>query len=61
MTNGELIAHLQTLPHDAHVDAMFPDDNNAYAVIGVDLIELNGDRKIVVIDITDNYKPGAVA
>jgi hypothetical protein len=53
MVVGELITELQSLPQDAWLDAMFPNDSNAFAVTGVDSITLADGRVIVVLDITD--------
>jgi hypothetical protein len=61
MVVSELITELQGLPQDAWVDAMFPEGGDAYAVIGVDTVTLNGGRVVAIVDITDNFKPGIVA
>jgi hypothetical protein len=61
MVVRELIEQLDKLPADAWVDAMFPEGGEAFAVTGTDLIRLDDGREIAVIDITDTYKPGAVA
>lgn len=53
MVVSDLIADLEKLPQDAWVDAMFPDDSNAFAVTGVDSFTVSG-RTIVVLDITDS-------
>jgi len=53
MVVSEFIAELEKLPPDAWCDAMFPDGNDAFAVIGVDQLTLNDGRVIAVIDITD--------
>jgi hypothetical protein len=53
MNVGELITQLQTLPADAHVDAMFPNGPDAFAVVGVDQVKLNDGRVIAIVDITD--------
>jgi copper chaperone CopZ len=53
MVVSELIAHLESLPGDAHVDAMFPKGAEAFAVVGVDSVTLNDGRVIAIVDITD--------
>lgn len=53
MVVSELVSQLQALPQDAWVDAMFPNDSNAFAVVGVDSFQLKDGRTIVVLDITD--------
>lgn len=53
MVVSELVAQLEALPHDAHVDAMFPTGTEAFAVVGVDQVKLNDGRVIAIVDITD--------
>lgn len=54
MVVSELIAELNKLPQDAWVDAMFPNDSNAYAVVGADSFDINGGTTIAVIDIVND-------
>lgn len=51
MDVNELIHQLSQYPGDVRVDAMFPDDSNAYFVNGTELLELAGGLQVVVIDI----------
>jgi hypothetical protein len=53
MVVRELIEQLEQLPSDAHVDAMFPTGSEAFAVTGVDQVQLNDGRVIAIVDITD--------
>ena len=53
MVVRDLIEQLEQLPADAHVDAMFPQGCEAFAVVGVDQITLNDGRVIAIVDITD--------
>ena len=53
MTVDELVSQLQTLPADAHVDAMFPNGPDAFAVVGVGSVTLKDGRVIAIVDITD--------
>lgn len=58
MTVEELVSQLNNLPPDAHVDAMFPDAPDAFAVVGVDTVTVAGGRVIAIIDITDGPMVG---
>lgn len=60
MVVNELIAQLKELPGDAWVDAMFPNDSNAFAVMAVDSFKLQDGRTIVVLDISDSMPLRAV-
>lgn len=53
MVVSELVAQLEQLPQDSHVDAMFPQGPDAFAVTGVDSVTLNDGRVIAIVDITD--------
>lgn len=56
----ELISKLQTLPQDAWLDAMFPDDGAAYAVRGVSTLEVKDGRTIAIVEIVDEVPLRAV-
>lgn len=49
MVVSELIAELEKLPKDAWVDAMFPNDSNAYAVVEADSFELDGGARTIAV------------
>lgn len=53
MTVEELIRQLNELPANAHVDAMFRDGPDAFAVTGVDSVTLKDGRVIAIVDIHD--------
>lgn len=54
MTVDELMAQLAQYPGDTRVDAMFPEVNDAYFVTGSELLELQGGKFCVVIDLATN-------
>lgn len=60
MDVNDLIHQLSQYPGDVRVDAMFPDDANAYFVTGTELLELAGGLKVVVIDIQNDTPLRAV-
>lgn len=60
MVVSELITELEKLPQDAWLDAMFPEGGDAFAVTGVDTVDVNG-QVIAIVDITAGYQPGLVA
>jgi hypothetical protein len=60
MTVAELLKELEAMPGTANVDAMFPQGNGAYAVTGVELMELRDGRQFVILDIVDQVPLRAV-
>jgi hypothetical protein len=56
MTVDELMNQLVTYPGETQVDAMFKVGNDAYFVTGTELLELQGGKQVVIVNL--DTQPG---